>query len=68
MRTSAPSTAGQVAPWGNPQVMKLATQRGLTHPYLMTFVFKLLANQADPQGGDAMDRFINGLAKVALRA
>jgi geranylgeranyl reductase family protein len=53
---------------GNPQVMKLATQRGLTHPYLMKFVLKMLANLTDPQGGDAMDRIINGLAKVAPRA
>ena len=29
---------------------------------------KLLANQTDPRGGDAMDRIINGLAKVTPRA
>ncbi|NED79658.1 FAD-dependent oxidoreductase, partial [Streptomyces sp. SID11233] len=29
---------------GNPKVMKLATERGLTHPILMKFTLKLLAN------------------------
>jgi flavin-dependent dehydrogenase len=53
---------------GNPAVMRVATQRGLTHPMLMKFVLKLLANLTDPQGGDAMDRIINGLAKVAPNA
>ncbi|MFI0821428.1 geranylgeranyl reductase family protein [Streptomyces sp. NPDC021098] len=53
---------------GNPKVMKLATQRGLTHPMLMRFTLKLLANLTDPTGGDAMDRIINGLTKVAPRA
>ena len=50
---------------GNPAVMKLATQRGLSHPTLMRFVLKLLANLTDPHGGDAMDRIINGLTKLA---
>ena len=53
---------------GNPKVMKLATQRGLSHPMLMKFTLKLLANLTDPRGGDAMDRIINGLAKVTPRA
>lgn len=53
---------------GNPKVMKLATQRGLTHPMLMRFTLKLLANLTDPSGGDAMDRVINGLSKVAPRS
>nr|WP_323380045.1 geranylgeranyl reductase family protein [Streptomyces alkaliphilus] len=53
---------------GNPKVMRLATERGLTHPVLMRFTLKLLANLTDPTGGDAMDRVINGLAKVAPRA
>ncbi|GAA1881360.1 geranylgeranyl reductase family protein [Streptantibioticus ferralitis] len=53
---------------GNPKVMKLAAQRGLTHPMLMRFTLKLLANLTDPTGGDAMDRIINGLSKVAPRA
>jgi flavin-dependent dehydrogenase len=53
---------------GNPKVMKIATQRGLTHPMLMKFALKLLANLTDPVGGDAMDRVINGLTKVAPRS
>ena len=53
---------------GNPTVMKLAAQRGLTHPLLMRFTLKLLANLTDPTGGDAMDRVINALAKVAPRS
>lgn len=53
---------------GNPKVMKIATQRGLTHPVLMKFTLKMLANLTDPTGGDAMDRIINGLSKVAPKA
>lgn len=53
---------------GNPKIMKLAAQRGLTHPMLMRFTLKLLANLTDPHGGDAMDRIINGLSKVAPRS
>lgn len=53
---------------GSPKVMKLATERGLTHPLLMKFTLKLLANLTDPRGGDAMDRLINGLTKVAPNA
>lgn len=53
---------------GNPKVMKVATQRGLSHPLLMRFTLKLLANLTDPTGGDAMDRVINGLSKVAPKA
>ncbi|GAA1992523.1 geranylgeranyl reductase family protein [Kitasatospora viridis] len=53
---------------GNPKVMQIATQRGLTHPMLMRFTLKLLANLTDPQGGDAMDRIINGLTRVTPTA
>lgn len=53
---------------GNPRVMKVATQRGLTHPVLMRFTLKMLANLTDPTGGDAMDRIINGLSKVVPRS
>ncbi len=53
---------------GNPKIMKIATQRGLTHPMLMRFTLKMLANLTDPTGGDAMDRIINGLSKVAPKA
>jgi flavin-dependent dehydrogenase len=50
---------------GRPQLMRFATQHGMPHPVLMRFVLKLLANLTDPRGGDAMDRIINGLTKVA---
>jgi geranylgeranyl reductase family protein len=50
---------------GNPQIMRIATKHGMPHPTLMKFVLKLLANLTDPRGGDAMDRIINGLTKVA---
>ncbi|WP_165990316.1 geranylgeranyl reductase family protein [Streptomyces sp. YIM 98790] len=53
---------------GSSAVMKLIAQRGLAHPMLMRFTFKLLANLTDPRGGDAMDRIINGLSKVTPRA
>ncbi|WP_344167711.1 geranylgeranyl reductase family protein [Pilimelia columellifera] len=50
---------------GNPDVMRIATQHGLPHPTLMRFVLKLLANLTDVRGGDAMDRVINGLTRLA---
>jgi geranylgeranyl reductase family protein len=53
---------------GNPQVMALATRHGLPRPLLMKFTLKLLANLTDPRGGDALDRVINGLARVAPAA
>jgi flavin-dependent dehydrogenase len=53
---------------GNPNFMKLATRHGLPHPTLMRFTLKLLANLTDPAGGDAMDRLINGLQKLAPAA
>ncbi len=53
---------------GNPHVMALATRYGLPRPTLMRFTLKLMANLTDPQHGDAMDRLINGLSKVAPAA
>jgi geranylgeranyl reductase family protein len=53
---------------GNPKVMRVATQHGLSHAMLMRFTLKLLANLTDPRGGDTMDRIINGLTKVAPSA
>jgi geranylgeranyl reductase family protein len=50
---------------GNPQIMRIATKHGMPHPTLMRFVLKLLANLTDPRGGDAMDRVINAMTKVA---
>jgi hypothetical protein len=48
--------------------MKLATRHGLPRPTLMRFTLKLLANLTDARDGDAMDRIINGLSKVAPAA
>ena len=53
---------------GNPNVMKVATRHGLPHPTLMRLTLKLLANLTDPSDGDAMDRVINALTKVAPAA
>lgn len=53
---------------GNPNVMKLATRHGLPHPMLMRFTLKLLANLTDPRDGDAMDKVINAMTKVAPAA
>ena len=53
---------------GNPTVMAVATKYGLPRPLLMKFTLKLLANLTDPRGGDALDRVINGLTRVAPAA
>jgi menaquinone-9 beta-reductase len=53
---------------GDDRVMKLATRHGLPHPLLMRFVLKLMANLTDPRGGDAMDKVINALSKLAPAA
>jgi geranylgeranyl reductase family protein len=53
---------------GHPEIMRIATRHGMPHPMLMRFVLKLLANLTDPRGGDAMDRVINALVRVAPAA
>jgi geranylgeranyl reductase family protein len=53
---------------GHPQVMRAATKHGMPHPVLMRFMLKLLANLTDPRGGDAMDRVINAMTRVAPAA
>ena len=53
---------------GHPSVMKLAARHGLPHPTLMRFCLKLLANLAEPRGGDAMDRVISGLTRLTPAA
>jgi geranylgeranyl reductase family protein len=53
---------------GDPRVMKFATRHGMPHPTLMRFTLKLLANLTDPRGGDAMDRIINAMSKLAPAA
>ncbi len=53
---------------GNPRIMQLATTYGLPRPLLMKFTLKMLANLTDPRGGDALDRVINGMTKMAPAA
>ncbi len=53
---------------GNPTVMKLAARHGLPRPALMRVTLKLLANLTDPRGGDATDRVINALTRLAPAA
>ena len=53
---------------GHPEVMRVATNKGLGHPALMRFTLKLLANLTDPRGGDATDRIVNGLTKIVPAA
>ena len=53
---------------GHPEVMRLATRHGLPRPTLMKLTLKLLANLTDPRGGDALDRVVNGLSRLAPAA
>jgi geranylgeranyl reductase family protein len=53
---------------GHPSVMKLCTRHGLPHPTLMRFCLKLLANLAEPRGGDAFDRIVSGLNRLTPAA
>jgi menaquinone-9 beta-reductase len=50
---------------GHPQLMRFATRHGMARPALMRFVLKLLANLTDPRGGDAADRVINAMSRLA---
>ena len=50
---------------GRPQLMRFATRHGMSRPALMRFALKLLANLTDPRGGDATDRVINGMTRLA---
>jgi menaquinone-9 beta-reductase len=49
---------------GRPDLMRFATKHGMSRPAVMRFVLKLLANLTDPHG-DATDRLVNGLSKLA---
>jgi len=53
---------------GNPKVMSMATRHGLPRPLLMKFTLKLLANLYEPRGGDAADRLVCALTKLAPAA
>jgi menaquinone-9 beta-reductase len=50
---------------GHPQLMRFATRHGMARPVLMRFALKLLANLTDPRGGDAADRVINAMSRLA---
>jgi menaquinone-9 beta-reductase len=49
---------------GMPALMRFATKHSMARPALMRFALKLLANLTDP-GGDASDRLVNGLSRIA---
>jgi geranylgeranyl reductase family protein len=53
---------------GMPEVMRVCSRHGLPHPVLMRFVLKLLANLYDERGGDALDRIIHTLTRLAPAA
>ncbi len=49
---------------GHPEVMRLATKYGLPRTTLMKFLLKIMANLAEPRGGDASDRLIVALSRM----
>jgi len=49
---------------GQPGLMRFATRHSMSRPALMGFALKLLANLTDPRG-DAADRLVNGLSRLA---
>lgn len=53
---------------GNPRIMHICTKYGLPRKNLMRFVHKLLANLTDSKDGDAMDKIINSLTRIAPSA
>jgi len=53
---------------GKPSVMKACTTYGLPHKTLMRFVLKLMANLTDSRDGDAMDKIINSVTRIAPAA
>ncbi len=50
---------------GRPRLMRYATSKGMHHPQLMRFALKLLANLTDPRDGDASDRIISAMTRLA---
>ena len=50
---------------GKPKLMRYATARGMNRPALMRFALKLLANLSEPRGGDASDRVISAMTRLA---
>jgi menaquinone-9 beta-reductase len=50
---------------GRPELMRYATRKGMNRPALMRFALKLLANLSEPRGGDAADRVISAMTRLA---
>ena len=50
---------------GRPKLMRYATSAGMSKPTLMRFALKLMANLSEPRGGDAGDRLINAMTRLA---
>ena len=53
---------------GKPEIMRLAVKYGLPRTTMMKLLLKIMANLAEPHGGDASDRLINALSKMAPSA
>ena len=53
---------------GNPEIMRLCTQKGLSRPMLMKFTMTTLSNLRDPRGGEWTDRVVNALSKAVPAA
>jgi hypothetical protein len=49
---------------GRAGVMPACIRHGLSHPTLMRFVLKLIANLDDPRDGDTSDRIITALTRI----
>ena len=50
---------------GHPQVMKACARYGLPRPTLMKLVLKLMANLYEPARGDATDRVVRAMVRLA---
>ena len=50
---------------GRPKLMRYATSAGMSKPALMRYALKLMANLSEPRGGDAGDRLISAITRLA---
>jgi geranylgeranyl reductase family protein len=50
---------------GRPKLMRYATNAGMKRPALMRIALKLMANLSEPRGGDAGDRLISAITRLA---
>lgn len=53
---------------GNPKIMHLCTEYGMSQKQLMKLVHKLLAHLTDARDGDIYDRLVNTLSRLAPSA